>query len=127
MVLHGLLPLDTNKQKENKMQIRYNWNLGQVEHKPENGFITKIDYTVSASDGWRNAEASGSTNYEPKEDGEFKLLQEVTLEDMIRWVQELVGKDSVEASLASNIEAQPNPVLTSNLPWKVSEPHSQNN
>ena len=103
------------------MATKYNWVIGQVEHKPENGFITKIDYTVSASDGERNAEISGSANYEPKEEGEFKLLQEVTLEDIIKWVQESVGKDSVEASLASNIEAQPNPILTSNMPWKVSE------
>ena len=101
------------------MAIRYNWVIKQVESKPENGFITKIDYTVFASDGGRNAEVSGSTNYEPREEGEFKLLQEVTLEDMIKWVQESVGKDSIEASLSSQIEAQPNPILTSNMPWKV--------
>jgi hypothetical protein len=40
---------------------------------------------------------------------------------MIKWVQESVGKDSVETSLASQIEAQPNPILTSEIPWKVSE------
>jgi len=105
--------------QKNNMAIRYNWVIEQVEHKPKNGFITKIDYTVSASDGERNADISGSANYEPREEGEFKLLQEVTLEDLIKWVQELVGKDSVETSLASNIEAQPNPVLTSNISWKV--------
>jgi hypothetical protein len=109
------------KQKGNKMQIRYNWNLGQVENQPQNGFITKINYIVFASDGIRNADTLGSANYEPREEGEFKPLQEVTLEDIIKWVQESVGKDSIETSLASQIEAQPNPILTSEIPWKVSE------
>ena len=115
-----MLLVDTNNQKNN-MAIRYNWVIRQVDSKPENGFITKINYTVSASDGERNAEISGSANYEPREDGEFKPLQEVTLEDIIKWVQESVGKDSIEASLASSIEAQPNLILTSHIPWKVSE------
>ena len=112
--------MDTNNQKNN-MAIRYNWVIGQVESKSENGFITKIDYTVSASDGERNAEIFGSANYEPREEGEFKLLQEVTLKDLINWVQESAGKDSVETSLASNIEAQPKPILTSNMSWRFSE------
>jgi len=118
MELIGTLLVGIINQKNN-MAIRYNWVIGQVESKPENGFITKVDYTVSASDGERNAEISGSANYEPREEGEFKPLQEITLEDIIKWVQESVGKDSVETSLASNIEAQPNPILTSNMPWKV--------
>ena len=103
------------------MQIRYNWNLGQVENQPQNGFITKINYTVFASDGIRNAAISGSANYEPREEGEFKPLQEVTLEDLIKCVQESAGKDSIETSLASHIEAQPDPILTSNIPWRFSE------
>jgi hypothetical protein len=104
------------------MATKYNWVIGQVEHKPENGFITKIDYTVSASDGERNSEISGSANYEPREEGEFKPLQEITLENLIKWVQESVGKNSIETSLASQIEAQPTHILTSNMPWRFSEP-----
>ena len=103
------------------MQIRYNWNLGQVESQPQDGFVTKVYYTVFASDGIRNASVSDSANYKPRQEGEFKPLQEITLEDIIKWVQESVGKDSVETSLASQIEAQPNPILTSEIPWKVSE------
>ena len=103
------------------MTIRYNWNIGQVESQPQDGFITKIDYTVFASDGERNAETSGSANYDPREEGEFKPLQEITLADLIGWVQTSAGKDSVESLLASQIEAQPNPVLTSNMPWRFSE------
>jgi hypothetical protein len=117
MELIGILLVDTNNQKN--MATKYNWVIGQVESKPENGFITKVDYTVFASNGIQNASITDSINYEPREEGEFKPLQEITLEDMIKWVQESVGKDSVETSLASQIEAQPNPILTSHIPWKV--------
>jgi len=37
-------------------------------------------------------------------------------------IGESVRKDSIEASLASQIEAQPNFILTSNMFCKVSEP-----
>jgi hypothetical protein len=102
------------------MAIRYSWNIGQVE--TESGTITKVDYTVFASDGERNASVSGSANCDKQHEGECKPLQEITLEDLINLVQTSAGKDSVESLLASQIETQSNPVLTSNMPWRFSEP-----
>jgi hypothetical protein len=104
------------------MAIKYNWVIGQVETEPENGTITKVDYTVFASDGERNSEISGSANCDKQNHGECKPLQEITLEDIINMVQESVGKDSIETSLASDIESQPSTNLTSNIPWRFSEP-----
>lgn len=112
------------------MAIRYNWNIGQVETETESGTITKVDYTVFASDGERIASISGSANCDKQHDGECKPLQEITLEDIINMVQNSVGKDSVESLLASQIEAQPNPILTSNIHLRFSEPNvfpSENN
>jgi hypothetical protein len=41
----------------------------------------------------------------------------LTKEEVIGWVQESLGKDTVEASLTANIEAQKNPVQETGLPW----------
>ena len=109
------------------MTIRYNWNIGQVESQPQDGFITKIDYTVFASDGERNAETSGSANYDPRKEGEFKPLQEITLADLIGWVQTSAGKDSVESLLASQIEAQSDFVLDTTIRWINPESLLENN
>ena len=126
MELTGILLVDITNQKNN-MAIRYNWNLGQVESKPQDGFITKIDYTVFASNGIQNASITDSVNYEPRSEGEFKPLQEITLADLIGWVQTSAGKDSVESLLASQIEAQSDFVLDTTIRWINPESLLENN
>jgi hypothetical protein len=41
----------------------------------------------------------------------------LTKEQVVGWVQNSLGKDTVEASLADQINAQKNPVQDSGLPW----------
>ena len=42
---------------------------------------------------------------------------DLTKAEVIGWVQESLGKDTVEASLTAQIEAQKNPVQETGLPW----------
>jgi len=41
----------------------------------------------------------------------------LTQAEVVGWVQESLGKDTVEAGLAAQIEAQKNPVQETGLPW----------
>jgi hypothetical protein len=42
---------------------------------------------------------------------------DLTQEIVVGWVQTSLGKDTVEASLQSQIDAQINPVQESGMPW----------
>jgi hypothetical protein len=102
------------------METRYNWSLGQIETQ-QDGFITKINYTVSASNGKCSASVSGSVDYDPRSEDTFKPLHEVSIEDLIDWVQTDAGKDSIEAALAADIASQPDPTVDMTIPWKTPE------
>ena len=94
----------------------YTWSVIQMDRKTVNGFVNTVHYNVSATDGEYNASTYGTVGY-TKETNTFKPYADLTQADVIGWVQESLGKDTVEASLTAQIEAQKNPVSESGLPW----------
>jgi hypothetical protein len=51
------------------------------------------------------------------EDKSYKPYADLTQSEVVGWVQNSLGKDTVEASLTAQIEAQKNPVQETGLPW----------
>ena len=96
--------------------MEYNWNVVNTEYKTDNKFIVTVHYTVNAVDGEYTASTYGTVGY-TQEDKSYIPYADLTKETVIGWVQESLGKDTVEAGLAAQIEAQKHPVIESGLPW----------
>jgi hypothetical protein len=91
------------------------WNVAQMDRKTSDGFVTTVHYTVTAVDGEYTASTYGTVGY--TEEGSFTPYDQLTKETVVGWVQESLGKDTVESSLADQINAQKNPTSVSGLPW----------
>jgi hypothetical protein len=96
----------------------FNWNVVQTNYNTSNKFITTVHYTVNAVDGDYTASTYGTVGY-TQTDKSYKPYASLTETEVIGWVQNSLGKDTVEASLTANIEAQKNPVQETGLPWVI--------
>ena len=98
------------------MAISYNWSIVQMDRLTSDGFVVTVHYNVSAVDGDYSASTYGTCGY-TQESESFVPYADLTQEVVVGWVQTSLGKDTVEASLQTQIDAQKNPVQESGLPW----------
>jgi hypothetical protein len=96
--------------------MEFNWDVVQMDRLTSDGFVVTVHYTVSAVDGDFTASTYGTVGY-TQEETNFTPYNSLTKDQVIGWVQNSLGKDTVEASLADQINAQKNPVQESGLPW----------
>jgi hypothetical protein len=96
--------------------MNFEWNVVSLERKADNGFVTTVHYTVSAVDGEVTASTYGTVGY-TQEEGNFTPYESLTKEQVIGWVKDSLGEETVQASLTAQIDAQKNPVQESGLPW----------
>jgi len=99
------------------MAISYNWQIVNMDRLTSDGFVVTVHYNVSAVDGDYTASTYGTVGYTQEEGESYIPYADLTPEIVTGWVQQSLGKDTVEASLASQIEAQKHPVQESGLPW----------
>jgi hypothetical protein len=108
-----------NLNKENKME--FTWNVVQMDRLTSDGFVVTVHYTVNAVDGDYTASTYGTVGYTQGE-GSYVPYADLTEAEVVGWVQESLGKDKVEASLAEMIELLKNPVQEAGVPWVVTLP-----
>ena len=96
--------------------MEFTWNVVQMDRQTADGFVTTVHYNVSAVDEEFTASTYGTVGF-TKEEMEYVPYEQLTQEQVIGWVQDSLGKDTVEEALATQIEAQKNPVSESGLPW----------
>ena len=96
--------------------MEYNWNVVQMERKAADGFVTTVHYTVSAVDGEFTSSSYGTVGF-TQEEMDYVPFADLTKEQVIGWVQDSLGQATVEEALATQIDAQKNPVSESGLPW----------
>jgi uncharacterized GH25 family protein len=97
--------------------INYNWQVVQMDRLTSDGFVVTVHYNVTATEGDYSASTYGTVGYTEQPDESYIPYEELTQEQVVGWVQESLGKDTVEASLAGQIEAQKNPAQATGLPW----------
>ena len=95
----------------------YLWTISQMDRLTSDGFVVVVHYNVSAVDGDYQASTYGTTSYTQEEGSTFVPYASLTKEVVVGWVQEALGKDVVEASLQSQLDALKAPVQQSGLPW----------
>jgi myo-inositol-hexaphosphate 3-phosphohydrolase len=101
--------------------MNYTWNVVQMDRLTSDGFVVTVHYTVNAVDGDYTASTYGTVGYTQGE-GSYVPYADLTEAEVVGWVQESLGKDTVEEGLAAQIEAQKNPVQEAGVPWAVTLP-----
>jgi hypothetical protein len=96
--------------------MEFNWNVVQMDRLTSDGFVVTVHYTVNAVDGQLSASTYGTVGY-TQEDKSYTPFADLTQAVVVGWVQDSLGKDTVEASLTAQIEAQQNPVQEAGVPW----------
>ena len=95
----------------------YLWTISQMDRLTSDGFVVVVHYNVSATDGDYQASTYGTTSYTQTPGETYIPYADLTEAIVVGWVQEALGKDTVEASLQGQIDALKNPVQESGLPW----------
>ena len=90
-----------------------------MERLTTDGFVVTVHYNVSASEDANNVSTYGTTSYTQTEGASYIPYENLTQDIVVGWVQEALGKDVVEASLQSQLDALKAPVQQSGLPWAV--------
>jgi hypothetical protein len=97
--------------------INYNWQIVTMDRLTSDGFVVTVHYNVIATDGDYSANTYGTVGYTEQPGESFTPYEDLTEAQVVGWVQESLGKDTVEASLAAQIEAQKHPTQESGVPW----------
>ena len=95
----------------------FNWQVVDMNRLTSDGFVVTVHYNVSATDGDYQASTYGTTSYTQTPGETYIPYEDLTQPIVVGWVQEALGKDTVEASLQGQIDALKNPVQESGLPW----------
>ena len=95
----------------------YLWTIAQMDRLTADGFVVTVHYNVSATDGAYNSSVYGAVGYAEQPGETFTPYDQLTEAQVVGWVQTSLGKDTVEASLQGQINAQINPVQESGVPW----------
>jgi hypothetical protein len=95
------------------------WTIATLEHNVADGGVTVAHWRVSEVDGDYSASAYGTCGFSPDPSSpDWVAYDDLTEAQCLQWCWDNgVDKDATEASLASNIEAQKNPVSAHGTPW----------
>jgi len=96
--------------------MEFNWNIVQMDRLTSDGFVVTVHYTVTAVDGDFTASTYGTVGY-TEEEGSFTPYEDLTKEQVVEWVKNSLGEETVETNLAAQIETLKNPTQESGLPW----------
>jgi hypothetical protein len=97
--------------------MEYTWSVAQLDRNTSDGFVNTVHWRVNATDGDKSASSYGTVGYTQEEGKTLVPYSNLTETAVLAWVQESLNKETVEASLAQQIELLKNPVTASGTPW----------
>ena len=96
----------------------YNWQINQMDRLTADGFVVTCHYSVTATDGDYTANTYGTVGYTETEGKQYIPYASLTEAEVVQWVKDSLGVDTVQDALDAQIEAQKNPVTATGVPWK---------
>jgi hypothetical protein len=94
------------------------WKINNLERQTSDGLVTVVHWGASAVDG--DVSASIVNTQALERDGDsFVSYDTLTEETVLGWLWTKVDKETVEAALEAQIDAQKAPVSANGLPWSV--------
>ena len=95
------------------------WSIPQMDRLTSDGFVVTVHYIVNATDETYSASTYGTVGYTQEPGETYIPYADLTEATVVGWVQASLGKDTVEASLQSQIDLQKNPVQAAGVPWSA--------
>jgi hypothetical protein len=107
------------------MAITNTWGVVQMdaypEYEGESDVVFTVHWTLTGTDGTYIGSVYGSVGVSLDEGATFTPYEDLTLAQVVGWVQDALGEEQVasyEANVAQQIEDQIDPpVVTPPLPW----------
>jgi len=99
----------------------YLWTIPQMDRLTSDGFVFTAHYNVTATDDTYSASTYGTTSFTQVEGETYVPYADLTEAQVVGWVQNAIGKDTVETSLQNQIDLQKNPVQAAGVPWATQE------
>ena len=101
------------------MTISYKWSIEAIQRRASDNIITVAHWRVRATDGEYQSTSYGSQDLIENPDNSLLVLFEnVTEKDVLNWVWlSGLNKESVEKSLADQIQKDKVPTTIVGLPW----------
>ena len=96
---------------------QFNWQVVQMDRLTSDSFVVTCHYTVTATDGDYTASTYGTTSYTQEQGKVYIPYDTLTESECVGWVQDSLGKDTVEASLQAQIDSLKNPVQEAGVLW----------
>ena len=94
------------------------WTISTLERTLADGGVTIAHWQATAVDGDFSASSYGTCGFTPDPSASgFIAYDSLTEADVIGWVQAELDQDAIEASLATQIEADKNPTKAAGVPW----------
>ena len=94
------------------------WTIATLERELADGGVTVAHWRVTEVDGDFSASSYGTVGFTPDPTAsDYIAYDSLTEADVLGWVWESVGQDTVEAALTAKIEANKNPTSGSGVPW----------
>ena len=97
----------------------FNWQIADMNRLTADGFVVTVHYIVTATDDTYTSSTYGTVSYTQEPGETYIPYADLTEATVVGWVQTSLGKDTVEASLQSQIEAQKHPVQAAGVPWSA--------
>lgn len=99
-----------------------NWTISQLERSLPDGVVLTAHWRVSKTDGDASGTVYGTISFPTKDpaDPDFVPYQNLTEAQVIQWVKDEMGADTVaahEAAVQAQIDAQKNPTRAAGVPW----------
>jgi len=99
-----------------------NWTISTLDHTLPDGCVTTAHWRVSKTDGAASGSVYGTISFpaKPPSDPDFIPYDQLTEAQVIQWVKDEMGADTVaahEAAVDAQINAQKNPTSASGVPW----------
>jgi len=99
------------------MTLATTWDIVQLERNTDDGKVTVVHYTVSATDGTHTTDAYGSVGVA----GDLVVpYADVTKELALKWVKSGLGEEGIEKLeevLQGQLDALETPKTAVGLPW----------
>lgn len=98
----------------------FKWTIPQLDRLTEDNWVATAHYNVTATEGEYSASTYGTIGFtqDPESSG-YTPYEKLTQDMVVGWVQSSLGKDTVEASLQSQLDMQKNPVQAAGVPWSA--------
>jgi len=93
------------------------WTISTLERNTDDGVVV-AHWRASDVDGEHSGSSYGTCGFTPDADAEgYVAYADLTEEAVVEWVKANVDADSIEASIASQIEESKAPAISTGTPW----------